>query len=252
MTAPDHDLDEKVRAADPDRWLATRFAPADARADLVTLYALNDELARVGEHVTNPLMGEIRLAWWREGLESMAGGGAPRAHPVMTALQPAVAAGRLPMSLLDTLVEARHADLETAPFADEAALVAYIDGTAGAVMAAAAHALDPAATPQAVVGAARAWGWAGLYRAGAAWTARGRRWTPLAWADASEAEIASHIAHRVEAALKTASEELKTLPVGAFPAVAYATLARPYLKHQRLTDLGRQARLVVAVTRGRI
>lgn len=252
MTASDQDIDARVRAADPDRWLAARFAPPAARADLIALYALNDELARVGEHVTNPLIGEIRLAWWREGLEAMAAGGPARAHPVMTALQPSVAAGRLPMTLLDVLVEARHADLDAEPFADEDALVRYIDGTAGAVMAAAAHALDPAATPEMVKGAGRAWGWAGLYRAGAVWAARGRRWTPLAWGEASPAEIASHVAHRVEAALKAARAELGSLPHAAFPAVAYTTLARPYLQHGRLTDLGRQARLVAATARGRV
>lgn len=248
----DQDLDAQVRSADPDRWLAARFAPVDARRDLVALYALNDELARVGEHVTNPLMGEIRLAWWREGLEAVAAGEPAKANPVMEALKAAVAAGRLPMAQLDALIEARHADLEAEPFADEPALLAYIDRTAGAVMAAAAHALDPASPPRAVVGAARAWGWAGLFRAGPGLVARGKRWIPKTWDDASDVEIAGHVARRVEAALKAAKDELGALPLAAFPAVAYATLARPYMKHGRLTDLGRQARMVAAVARGRI
>jgi phytoene synthase len=251
MTAPDQDIDALARRVDPDRWLATRFvADKAARQVQLALLALNHELARVGESVTTPLVGEIRLAWWRENLERLAGGGVIQGHPFLQALQPALASGALPFGLVEAMVEARRADLEPAPFADEAALVAYIDGTAGALMAAAAKALDPAADPGA--GAARAWGWAGLFRAASVWADRGRSWRPAAWKDASDAEVFSHVAHRVEAALKAAEGELAGLPVTAFPAVAYATLARPYLKHGRLTDLGKRVRLVAAAARGRV
>jgi phytoene synthase len=247
------DLEALVRRVDPDRWLAARFAAdAGARHEVLALYALNHELARVAESVTNPLIGEIRLAWWREGLEALAAGQPVRAHPVLKALAPAVAEGRIPLDLLLTMVETRGLDLDPAPFADEAALIAYVEGTAGALMAAAAHVLDPRTPPGATADAAMAWGWAGLYRAGPAWAARGRRWTPAAWAEAGEAEVALHVAHRVNAALGAAAEELKALPVAAFPAVAYAALARPYLKHGTLTDMGKQVRLVAAVARGRV
>jgi phytoene synthase len=253
MTVSDQDLEALVRRVDPDRWLAARFvSDARARAEVIALYALNHELARVAESVSNPLIGEIRLAWWREGVEALAAGEPAPGHPVLQALAPAVAEGRAPLDLVLALVETRALDLEPEPFADEAALVAYIDGTAGALMAAAAHMLDAAAPAGATLGAARAWGWAGLYRAGPAWAARGRRWAPAAWADAEESEIALHVAHRVEAALKAAGEEVRSLPVAAFPAVAYAALARPYLQHGRLTELGRQARLLAAVARGRV
>ena len=249
----EEDLEALVRRVDPDRWLAARFVPeGPGRAAVLGLYALNHELARVAESVSNPLMGEIRLAWWREGIEALAAGEGPRAHPVLKALQPAMAAKAAPVPQVLSMIEARGLDLEPEPFADETALVAYIDGTAGALMAAAAHTLDPSTPAQATVGAARAWGWAGLFRAREAWAARNRRWTPASWADADEHEIAAHVAHRVEAAVKAAAEELRALPVAAFPAVTYATLARPYLRHGQLTDLGRQARLVAATARGRI
>jgi phytoene synthase len=246
------DLDALIRRTDPDRWLAARFAPEAARRELMALYALNHELARVAESVTNPLVGEIRLAWWREALEELAAGEPARAHPVLQAVAPAVTSGRLPLAPLKALVEARASDLEPAPFADEAALTAYIDGTAGAVMAAAAHLLDGTASPAVTAGAARAWGWTALFRAGPALEARGRRWTPLAWAEAEPREIASHVAHRVEAARQAANRELRGLPVAAFPAVAYAALAKPYLRRGELTDFGRQARLVAASMRGRV
>lgn len=247
------DLDGRVRVADPDRWLSARFVRDRAARDaLIALYALHDEVARVGEAVTNPLAGEIRLAWWREGLDALFEGEGARRHPVLQALAAPASEGRLDRALLETLIEARHADLEPEPFTDEPALEAFIDGTAGVLMAAAARLLDPGAERSMVVGAARAWGWAGLMRATPAWQARGRRWFPASWGEVEPADLARHVEHRVEAALKAASNELLVLPVPAFPAVAYAALARPYAHGRMPTDVEKQVRLVIAVTRGRV
>ena len=249
----EHDLDVRVRRVDPDRWLASRFiADPAARATVVAIYALNDELARVGESVTNPLAGEIRLAWWRERIEAIAAGRPPPGQPVLQALAPVIASGRLPAALLDALVEARHADLEPAPFADDPALARYLDGTAGAVMGLAARALDPEAPLRAVVEAGRAWGLAGLYRARGAWEARGRSWVPATWGATDEAALASRVAQEVAAALGRAAAELKPLSVAAFPAVASATLARNYARGRRPGELERRGRLLVSVLRGRL
>ncbi len=71
-------------------------------------------------------------------------------------------------------MDAHLRDLDGWPLgADEA--LDYVDATAGRLMALAAALLAPEAEPSSVRHAARAWGLAGLYRAGrlpAAWTAR--------------------------------------------------------------------------------
>ena len=141
------DFAAHLERVDPDRWLAARFvADSIARDELLALYALNDELARVAESVREPMMGEMRFAWWREALDDVAAGRGGRGHPVLEALAPALASGRLPRAPLDRIIEARtSADLERAPFADETALLGYLDATAGALMAAAAVLLDPGA-----------------------------------------------------------------------------------------------------------
>ncbi|MEO6379595.1 MAG: squalene/phytoene synthase family protein [Caulobacteraceae bacterium] len=100
------DLDAQVRRADPDRWLASRFAPSEARAGLVALYAFDQELARVAGAVTQQLMGEIRLAWWRENLDSLFEDG-PRRHPVLDALSGPVRDGRIARDALETMIEYR-------------------------------------------------------------------------------------------------------------------------------------------------
>ena len=58
------DLDARVRDADTDRWLASRFvADEQARADLIALYAFEAELMAIPARVTQPLLAEMRYTW---------------------------------------------------------------------------------------------------------------------------------------------------------------------------------------------
>ena len=231
-------LDDLVRRVDPDRWLTTRFiADPAARADVIALYGLNYELARVAGGVSNALMGEIRITWWREAMEEIAAGKSPRKHPNVEAL----AASGFDPNALAALADARFTDLDEGPLKDEAAVLAYVDGTAGALAVLAARRLDASADPHAVKGAARAWGLAGLWRLKTA----GRSRLPESW---TQAEVKS----RVEAQLKAARNEVKRLPVAAFPAVAQAALARSYVSGRDLSEFEKKARLTFAVATGRL
>ena len=232
----DNDLDAIVARADPDRWLASRFvADGEARADLIALYAFNNEIARAPAVASQPLIGEMRLAWWREALEEMSEGRPVRRHPVAQALAEAVRRRGLPREGLDALVDARLRDLDPGPLnPDEAE--AYVDATAGRLMALAARVLSPQADPRAVIHAARAWGLAGLWRLG------GR--LPASW-------TAGEVRERVDGALRRSRAELSGLPVAAFPAAAYATLSRAYVRGRGPSELGRRARITLAVALGR-
>ncbi len=149
MSEIDTILDRELRERDPDRWLSSRFvADPQARARLVALYALDGEWTRVAGAVSTPLAGEIRLAWWRDALESFADGGAPE-HPALKALGRGAATDLQPLLL--AAIEARHAELE-GDGASEAADIA--------LMAAAARLLDPETDPHMIQDAARAWYWA--------------------------------------------------------------------------------------------
>jgi phytoene synthase len=246
-------LDALVRRVDPERWLASRFiADPERRAVVVALYALNYELARVGETVTQALTGEIRLAWWREQLQACVAGAKTSPHPVLLALGPDLASGRLPPALLDALVEARHADFEPAPFADDAVLAGYMDGTAGAVMGLAARALSPQAPLRAVVEAGRAWSLAGLYRTRDRWTERGRRWIPASWGALDDRALSQRVQAEVASALIAARREIKTLDVAAFPAVAYAGLAGLHVRGRTPGELETRLRLLATTLTGRI
>ena len=232
-------LDDIVRRSDPDRWLASRFIDdAAARADVIALYAFNDELARVAHTVREPLMGEIRLTWWREAIEEVSAGKPPRKHPVIEA----VAAADIPNAELENLPEGRFADLDRTPFETAEQVLAYLDATAGQVMTLAARRLDPAVVFEQVRGAARAFGLAGLWRAK---TAGVRNRLPLEW-------TAQDLRARVAAELTAARGELANLPVAAFPAVAYATLATPYSAGRAPGEIEKRIRLILSVLRGRI
>lgn len=235
---PQEDLEDAVRRADPDRWLASRFiGDAARRADVMALYAFDHVLARVPHQVTEPLMGEIRLTWWGEALDEIYGSGPVRAHPAALAVADAVHRRSLVRAPLDALVEARFGDLQDQPFVNVEAVVIYADQTSGALAQAAVQALGGPANFHAAKLAGRAYGLGLLAH---------RR------AIGGSTRLPEGLAVRplVEDALSQAAPGLKTLPIEAFPAIAYVALARGYASGGRPTALEKQLRLVWAVATG--
>jgi phytoene/squalene synthetase len=73
------EFDARLKRTDEDRWLATRYAPPDGREKLVAIYLLNQELQRT-LHTKEPMLGKIRIQWWRETIEQVAGKAPLRRH----------------------------------------------------------------------------------------------------------------------------------------------------------------------------
>lgn len=118
-----------VRRHDRDRYLTALFAPADRREALLAVYAFNHEIAKTREIVTEPMLGRIRLQWWRESIDSIYGDGPLRPHEVAEPLAEAVRRFGLRREHFDRLIDARELDLGTEPPATLAALEAYCEGT---------------------------------------------------------------------------------------------------------------------------
>jgi phytoene synthase len=241
---PNPELDQQVRRADEDRWLASRFAPTEMRAKLIAIYAINAEIARTSEVVREPGVGAIRLAWWRDALADVHAGNAVPEHPLLKAYA-AVAAG-LPGERWTALTQTRAKDFEQAPFANWADAERYVDDTAGAVLtlaaAACARGADEAqAAAPFVRVAAWAWGYLGLVRALPAWSARGRTLLP-------EAEMRE----RARAAHLEARKLVRTLPAHLFPAFGYLALVPAYLRDAEPALLRRQLKLVWSSATGRL
>ena len=141
MTAPDP-CAALVRDRDRDRYLATLYAPAEVRPALFALHALDLELAAVVATTTEAMLGEIRLAWWREALARL-DTAPPPAQPVLAAL----AASALPLGVKGQALEPLE-DAFLSLLLDErlsgAALDAHLDRRGGTLFGACATALGVA------------------------------------------------------------------------------------------------------------
>ena len=185
------DLDAQVRAADIDRWLASRFVADEAvRADLIALYAFEAELMAIPTRVTQPLLAEMRYTWWRDQMDGVFSGQPRKGHPVLEALTGAVERHGLERAPLDALIEAHIGRVHGEPHDLDAFYV-------GPMQAAVRLLAGPGHEAQ-VVDAGRM---RGLAQTGQADEARSQR--------------------------VAANSALRGLPAAAFPAVAPAVLIDP-------------------------
>lgn len=155
-----------VERHDRDRYLSCLFAPEAEREQLFALYAFNHEVAKTAEVVSEPMLGRIRLQWWRESLEGIYAG-SPRQHEVVEPLACSVEAKGLPRSLLEKVIDAREFDLEAEPPEDLDALRAYAEGTSTALLRLALLVLEAEdeASREAIEHLGPAWAYLGLLRA---------------------------------------------------------------------------------------
>lgn len=120
-----------LHQGDKARFLTALFAPAAVREDLFALYAFNLEVAKTKETVSEPLLGQIRLQWWRETLAELYAGQPPRQHEVVVPLAAAIERHGLPQARFLDLIDGRERDLDVPPPATEAAFTAYVAATGG-------------------------------------------------------------------------------------------------------------------------
>ncbi|MBJ7409080.1 MAG: squalene/phytoene synthase family protein [Phenylobacterium sp.] len=217
------DLDDLIRRVDPDRWLSSRFvADAALSADVLAIYAYDHEVARAPKVASNPILGEIRLTWWREMLDEAYEGRPVRHHPTAQALAAAIARRHLPREPLEAMIDARYRELDATPMEPKEAL-AWARDTGGRAAELAAMILAPGED-------------SGPARAGGA-----------AWALALRAAEAPALAAISRKTMEGARKAVRALAAPAFPAVAHAALAG-----RRRAPLSDRLRVVFAVARGRI
>lgn len=71
-----------MRARDRDRYLSVLYASGAVRPALFALHGIDLEMAAIVAGTTESMIGEIRLAWWREALEGLDQGVVP-AQPLL-------------------------------------------------------------------------------------------------------------------------------------------------------------------------
>lgn len=266
-----------VRRHDHDRYLTALFAPAGRREAIFALYAFNLEVARTRETVSEPLLGELRLTWWREAIEALTRGEV-RHHPVLQALAGPSRELALSPALFERLIEARRFDLDDDPPADLSALETYAADTTGSLMALVQQVLGhrdgPALAAAHHVGIA--WALTGLVRAVPFHARAGRLYLPadlLSEAGISGGDIFARrppaalgdvvrtIVAAIEDHLRAARRLRHELPATARPGLLLASLADLYVRDIRraaydpfrLRPLapGRPVRLLLATLRRR-
>ena len=120
---------DMVRKDDRERYEFTLFAPRRIQPKLWVLYAFNQEVAKTRENVSEAMLGEIRLQWWRDVLEELKNG-VVREHPVVEAMGQSFSNPAI-FELLARLIDAREQDLYDEGPANLKALIAYANGVGG-------------------------------------------------------------------------------------------------------------------------
>ncbi|MFO6463265.1 squalene/phytoene synthase family protein [Jannaschia sp. KMU-145] len=121
-----------VQRGDPARFRAVMAAPVGLRTMLFPLYAFNLEVARAPWVTQEPLIAQMRLQWWRDALDEIAGCGPVRRHEVVTPLAEVLDGEGA--RALDDAVAARMWDVEGTRPEDAAALLRHLDRTSGTLL----------------------------------------------------------------------------------------------------------------------
>lgn len=166
-----------ARTGDRDRYWAALFVRKHSRTGLMSLAAFNAELARIPEVVSEPLLGEMRLQWWRDAMESEVDSG----HMLADAMRLTTKAFGLDRRRLQGLIDARIFDITGDVMPDMQATGAYLQKTAGSMFALSAKITigNRELPPDIISDAATAYGLTGLMRALAVHRRLGRLYLPL-------------------------------------------------------------------------
>jgi 15-cis-phytoene synthase len=128
--AVSREVRDAAMLGEPDRYLAATLAPVQVRADLAAIAAFAAELGRIPSVVSEPMLGDIRLQWWREALER-GREGHRSGHPVADSIIDAQLRHGFSPEVLLAMIDARELDLAGGMPQDDAGLAAYLHATQG-------------------------------------------------------------------------------------------------------------------------
>lgn len=134
MNARDDDrglVRDAARSLAPDYYVAALLAPGDQRDDLITLAAFFGETGRIAQTVSDDLLAEIRLQWWRDSLAAEA---ATSGHPVADSMRDLLARRAVDAAAVAGMLDARSEELGRLRFGDEADFDSYADAVDGAML----------------------------------------------------------------------------------------------------------------------
>lgn len=236
----------ELRRHDRDRFMTCLFAPQERREALFALYAFNHEVAKTPERVSEPMIGQMRIQWWREAIEGIYEG-APREHRVVEALAEAVRSHGLSRKYFDRLLDTREKDLEMQAPESLPALEDYADGTSATLTWLALEVLGVKSGPAMDAGrrVGVCYAMTGLLRAIPFHAREKRLYIPRDLLSASSARLSDIFAMKSPEGMRPVVEQLAAqarehlmraralrldVPKAALPALLPLTLADCYLK----------------------
>ncbi|KAG9094655.1 hypothetical protein FS749_012077 [Ceratobasidium sp. UAMH 11750] len=122
-----------VRKHDYEAYLCSYFYPRAAQPGYFALRAFNIELAMIRETVSKPIIGKMRMRFWRDAIESIAQN-RPAKHPIAIALHEASQKANLSTYHLKRMVDARDADLDRDSYATLDSVTQYAESTSSTLM----------------------------------------------------------------------------------------------------------------------
>jgi phytoene synthase len=107
----------QVKKYDYYRYLCCLLSPSNLQERFFAVYAFNSEIAKIKEVVSEPMVGHIRLQWWRDAIDEIYDGiPVKHNHEIVHALYKVICAVDIDKELFERLLDAREADIEfTAP-----------------------------------------------------------------------------------------------------------------------------------------
>jgi phytoene synthase len=226
---------EAARRSEPDRYLAALLAPRAARADLIALAAFVGEVARIPLTGSEPLIGEIRLQWWRDVLVNLLGGTATGSL-IADTVGAAIRSRALPEALFMSIIDARSRELDPQAPLSSTAVDTYFNDTEGAAFQLAGHVLgvnEQPGVPELMSAAGQAYGRVCLLRSLPRLLANGRVPAPLAGvlraSDDDWVAATAPMRDSVKRWLKEARRRARAAPRAALPAILPLALVEPYL-----------------------
>ncbi|PWN50318.1 hypothetical protein IE53DRAFT_297500, partial [Violaceomyces palustris] len=89
LTSPHQHLLQELQKKDFPSYLAHYFYPKHLQTHYLAIRSFNLEVATLKDHVSNELLGRMRMGWWREAIKG-AFDNRPAKHPTVLALRDAI------------------------------------------------------------------------------------------------------------------------------------------------------------------
>ncbi|KDN48269.1 hypothetical protein RSAG8_02861, partial [Rhizoctonia solani AG-8 WAC10335] len=124
---------ELVRNHDYEAYLCSYFYPKAAQPGYFALRAFNVELAKIREAVSRPIIGKMRMQFWRDAIKSITDN-RPMKHPIAIALHEASQQAKLPPYYLKRMIDARDEDLDRESHMTLEGVTLYAESTSSTLL----------------------------------------------------------------------------------------------------------------------